>query len=77
MLFIGYTFCQSQEIEHPLALFHEYLRKGYYPFSKDEGYRMRLNQVVSMTLETDIPQYANYTVMVSRKLLTLTMRHPF
>ena len=47
------------------------LRKGYYPFSKDEGYRMRLNQVVSMTLETDIPQYANYTVMVSRKLKEL------
>lgn len=32
---------------------------------------MRLNQVVSMTLETDIPQYANYTVMVSRKLKEL------
>ena len=60
-----------EEIEHPLALFNEYLRKGYYPFSKDEGYRMRLNQVVSMTLETDIPQYANYTVMVSRKLKEL------
>lgn len=60
-----------EKIEHPLALFNEYLRKGYYPFSKDEGYRMRLNQVVSMTLETDIPQYANYTVMVSRKLKEL------
>lgn len=32
---------------------------------------MRLNQVVSMTLETDIPQYANYTVKVSRKLKEL------
>ena len=32
---------------------------------------MRLNQVVSMTLETDIPQYANYSVMVSRKLKQL------
>lgn len=60
-----------EEIEHPLALFNDYLRMGYYPFSKDEGYRMRLNQVVSMTLETDIPQYANYTVMVSRKLKEL------
>ncbi len=60
-----------EQIEHPLALFNEYLRKGYYPFYKDEGYNMRLNQVVSMTLETDIPQYANYTVMVSRKLKEL------
>ncbi len=59
------------EIEHPLALFNDYLHQGYYPFYKDEGYRMRLNQVVSMTLETDIPQYANYTVMVSRKLKEL------
>ena len=32
---------------------------------------MRLNQIVSMTLETDIPQYANYSVMVSRKLKEL------
>ncbi len=60
-----------EEIDHPLALFNDYLRHGYYPFSKDEGYSMRLNQVVSMTLETDIPQYANYSVMVSRKLKEL------
>lgn len=32
---------------------------------------MRLNQVVSITLETDIPQYANYTVTISRKLKEL------
>lgn len=60
-----------ETVEKPLALFHDYLREGYYPFSGDEGYRMRLNQTVSMTLETDIPQYANYSVMVSRKLKEL------
>ena len=59
------------EIDHPLSLFNEYLRQGYYPFYEDEGYKMRLNQVVSMTLETDIPQYANYTVTISRKLKEL------
>ncbi len=59
------------EIDHPLTLFNDYIRQGYYPFSKDQGFRMRLNQVVSMTLETDIPQYANYTVFVSRKLKEL------
>lgn len=59
------------EIEHPLVLFNDYLRHGYYPFYKDEGFEMRLNQVVSMTLEIDILQYANYTVAVSRKLKEL------
>ena len=56
------------EIEHPLALFADYLRHGYYPFYQDEFFNMRVNQVVSMTLETDILQYANYSVPVSRKL---------
>ncbi len=60
-----------KEVNRPLALFNKYLREGYYPFFQDEGYRMRLNQIVSMTLETDIPQYANYSVMVSRKLKEL------
>ena len=58
-------------IEHPLVPFAEYLRHGYYPFSHAPGYELRLNQIVSMTLETDIPQYANYTVAVSRKLKDL------
>lgn len=60
-----------ESIEHPLALFNDYLHHGYYPFYKDTHYDMRLNQVVSMTLETDILQYANYTVAVSRKLKEL------
>ncbi len=68
---VGNEVVLPEEVERPLALFNDYLREGYYPFSKDEGYRMRLNQVVSMTLETDIPQYANYSVMVSRKLKEL------
>ncbi len=68
---VGNEVVLPEEVENPLALFADYLREGYYPFSKDEGYRMRLNQVVSMTLETDIPQYANYSVQVSRKLKEL------
>ncbi len=58
-------------IQHPLAAFHAYLKQGYYPFYKEQGYAMRLNQVVNMTLETDIPLYANFTVSVSRKLKQL------
>lgn len=60
-----------QQIEHPLALFDEYIHHGYYPFSNDYGYEMRLGQIVSMTLETDIPQYANYSIAVSTKLKEL------
>ena len=60
-----------QQIEHPLALFDEYIHHGYYPFFSDYGYEMRLGQIVSMTLETDIPQYANYSIAVSTKLKEL------
>ena len=60
-----------QQIEHPLALFDEYIHHGYYPFFNDYGYEMRLGQIVSMTLETDIPQYANYSIAVSTQLKEL------
>ena len=60
-----------QQIEHPLALFDVYIHHGYYPFFNDYGYEMRLGQIVSMTLETDIPQYANYSIAVSTKLKEL------
>ena len=60
-----------QQIEHPLALFDEYIHHGYYPFFNDYDYEMRLGQIVSMTLETDIPQYANYSIAVSTKLKEL------
>lgn len=60
-----------QQIEHPLALFDEYIHHGYYPFFNDYGYEIRLGQIVSMTLETDIPQYANYSIAVSTKLKEL------
>lgn len=58
-------------IGHPLPLFADYLQHGYYPFYKEMGFGMRLNQMVSMVLEADIPQYANYSVTVSRKLKEL------
>lgn len=58
-------------IGHPLPLFADYLQHGYYPFYKEMGFGLRLNQMVSMVLEADIPQYANYSVAVSRKLKEL------
>ena len=56
---------------HPLPLFRDYLSKGYYPFSHQPGYEIRLQQVITQTLEIDIPQYAGMNVSTSRKLKKL------
>ena len=61
------------EVEHPLPLFHSYLKNGYYPFGRDEEFGIELQQVVTQTLETDIPQYLNVNVSVGRKLKALLM----
>lgn len=58
-------------IKHPLVHFSEYLRKGYYPFYQEMEFNMRLNQIVSMSLEMDIPQYANISLSVAAKLKQL------
>lgn len=59
------------DIEHPLPLFNDYLRRGYYPFGIENGMDLRLEQIIIQTLETDIPQYANLNVGTSRKLKRL------
>jgi predicted AAA+ superfamily ATPase len=58
-------------VEHPLPVFREYLRKGYYPFYNDEGFEIRLKGVVNQTLENDIPLFANMNMATSRKLKQL------
>lgn len=58
-------------VEHPLPLFKEYLRNGYYPFSSDPDFTVELGQVITRTLEDDIPQYANLSVSTGRKLKRL------
>lgn len=60
-------------VTHPLPLFNDYLRKGYYPFGKDLEFEMELLQVINQTMEVDIPQYANMNVSVGRKLKQLLM----
>ena len=59
------------EVEHPLPLFGEYLRKGYFPFSSEPGFGLRLNQIINQTVETDIPLYAGMTASTARKLKQL------
>lgn len=56
---------------HPMPLFREYLRNGYYPFSSEPGYDIRLQQVMNQTMEADIPQYAGMNVATGRKLKRL------
>ena len=56
-------------VRHPLPLFKDYLRRGYYPFGiNDTMFLHRLKQVIIQTLETDIPIYANMNVATGRKL---------
>ena len=56
------------DVEHPLPLFRDYLRRGYYPFALDDNFDMRMQQVVAQTIEVDIPQYANMKAATARKL---------
>lgn len=58
-------------IPHPLPLFEDYIKRGYYPFGIENEMSMRLGQIIVQTLETDIPQYANLNVGTSRKLKRL------
>jgi len=58
-------------IEHPLPLFKDYLKRGYYPFGLEKEFSIRLGQIIVQTLESDIPQHANLTISTSRKLMRL------
>ena len=60
-------------VEHPLPLFQDYLRKGYYPFGKDEEFEMELLQVITQTMEVDIPQHLLANISLGRKLKSLLL----
>ncbi|MDD3989839.1 MAG: AAA family ATPase [Bacteroidales bacterium] len=59
------------ELLHPLPLFKEYLRKGYYPFALEDEFDTRLQQIINHTLDTDIPMYENMNISTARKLKQL------
>ncbi|MGF1638755.1 MAG: ATP-binding protein [Cyclobacteriaceae bacterium] len=59
------------DLQHPLPLFKDYLKQGYYPFKVEDELNLRLGQIIVQTLETDIPQYANLNVGTSKKLKRL------
>lgn len=58
-------------VDHPLPLFEDYLKKGYYPFAKEDEFDLRIQQIINQTLESDIPQYADMNVSTGRKLKQL------
>ena len=59
------------QLPHPLPLFDDYLKRGYYPFALENDFDLRLQQVVNQTLESDIPVYADMNVSTGRKLKQL------
>lgn len=58
-------------IPNPLSLFQDYLKRGYYPFSTEPDFRVKLQQVIVQTLEQDIPAYAQMNISTGRKLKRL------
>jgi predicted AAA+ superfamily ATPase len=58
-------------VQHPLPLFSDYLKTGYYPFALEEDFGLRLRQIINQTLENDIPMYADMNVATGRKLKQL------
>jgi predicted AAA+ superfamily ATPase len=58
-------------IGYPVKFFKEYLQRGYYPFGNDEYFSAHLRQIISQTMESDIPLYANMNISTGRKLLKL------
>jgi predicted AAA+ superfamily ATPase len=58
-------------IGYPIKFFKEYLLRGYYPFGTDEDYMAHLRQIITQTMESDIPMFANMNISTGRKLLKL------
>lgn len=56
---------------HPIPLFKEYLRSGYYPFCTDYGYSIRINSIVNQILENDIKDFSEMSVTTARALKKL------
>lgn len=53
---------------HPLSLFKEFLSGGYYPFAIEGAFPMRMQNVITKTIESDIAQYAELKASTAKKL---------
>ena len=59
---------QPKELVHPLPLFRQYMREGYYPFAIEGDFFRRMEGVIRHTLEVDIPHYSKMSPATGRKL---------
>lgn len=55
----------------PLQYFDEYRKKGCYPFFNEMEFPTLLRQIITTTVENDIPTFAGMTVAATRKLKKL------
>lgn len=53
---------------HPLPAFREYLSEGYYPFAIEGDFPLRIQNVITKTIESDIAQYAGLRATTAKKL---------
>lgn len=58
-------------VEHPIPLFKEYLKTGYYPFGSNPDFSIELAQIVNQTLEIDIPLFSGMNTATGLKLKKL------
>lgn len=56
---------------HPLPLFRQYLADGYYPFALEGDFPMRMQNVITKTIESDIAQYTEMKATTAKKLKKL------
>lgn len=62
---------EEVSLRTPLLFFESYLRQGYYPFAREGSFDERLRQIISLTLETDIPVFAEMSATMGRKFKKL------
>lgn len=63
-----------EQVRHPLPLFKNYLKTGYFPFSiheKEESTRKKLNQVINTIIETDLAIMEGFDIRTAFKLKKL------
>ena len=58
---------EETNISTPLRYFEDYLKRGYYPFAQDKGFDIKLRQIINLTLENDIPIFAEMPASMGRK----------
>lgn len=62
---------EETELKTPLLHFEDYLRHGYYPFAKESSFDEKLRQIINLTLENDIPVFADMPASMGRKFKKL------